>query len=447
MLTGTKLKVGPPEPVLHTPQNRDRLARQYRNVRAASLALAAPLAPEDQVIQSMPDVSPTKWHLAHTTWFFETFILKPKVRSYGEFHPGFDYLFNSYYHTVGRMHERPRRGLISRPTVDEVRGYRDHVDAAMTCLLDEAGAELWDAIAPLTEIGLNHEQQHQELLLMDIKHVLSCNPLHPAAYGDAPGNPGKPPEAGWISFEGGTVPVGTSGPAFAFDNEGPRHDELLAPFQLAARPVTNSEYLDFIRDGGYDQVHLWLSDGWEKINTEGWRAPLYWLERDGEWSEFTLAGLKPLDPDRPVVHVSFYEASAFANWAGKRLPTEFELEIAAADADPLSGNQFDAPEGATPIQAPEPRPASSSGNGSPNRLYQIYGDVWEWSASAYAPYPGFKPLAGSLGEYNGKFMCNQLVLRGGCSATPRGHMRPTYRNFFPPHARWQFSGIRLAADA
>jgi ergothioneine biosynthesis protein EgtB len=444
MLTGTKLKVGPPEAGQAGP-DPESLERRYRTVRAATRALSDPLPFEDQVIQSMPDVSPTKWHLAHTTWFFETFILKPRLRSYTEFHPQYDYLFNSYYHTVGTMHARPRRGLLSRPTVREVDDYRTHVDAAMLRLFNEACSGHWNEIAPLVELGLSHEQQHQELMLTDIKHVLSCNPLFPAAYDDPPASGAAASETGWRGFDGGIVSIGADGSRFAFDNESPRHDVLLPPFRLATKPVTNGEFLAFMEDGGYDRVDLWLSDGWIRVNEEGWRAPLYWLERDGEWFEFTLAGLKTLDPHRPVAHVSYYEADAYAAWAGARLPTEFELELAAASCDPLCGNQFDSPDAATPVCAPEPRPAGAADEGG--GLQQVFGDVWEWSASAYAAYPGFRPLAGSLGEYNGKFMCNQLVLRGGSCATPRGHLRASYRNFFPPAARWQFSGIRLAAAA
>ncbi len=461
MNAGIKLKSGPPDDCFgqDTPAEdpgdiRGHLTQRYHAVRTASRLIAAPLSPEDQTIQSMPDVSPTKWHLAHTTWFFETFLLKSFVNGYQDYDPVFAHLFNSYYHTVGSMHPRPRRGLLSRPTAVEVQGYRAHVDEAMDRLLTTVPTRDWPQVETLVTLGLHHEQQHQELMLTDIKHVLSCNPLMPAAYpasvpGSAPRSVDAMQEAAplsWREFAGGLCDIGHGADGFTFDNETPRHPELVPAFSLASRPVTNGEYLEFIKDGGYDTVTLWLSDGWARIQETGWRHPLYWREQDGTWYEFTLHGMMPLDLTRPVAHVSFYEAQAFADWAGKRLPTEFELELALASA-PKAGNLLFSgrpPERDTPIAltAPEPQAALKAGAGE---CVQLYGDVWEWTRSAYAPYPGFKPLSGSLGEYNGKFMCNQFVLRGGSCATPADHIRATYRNFFPPDACWQFSGIRLAA--
>ena len=406
------------------------LSDLYAAVRARSEALVAPLSPEDACVQSMPDASPAKWHLAHTTWFFEHFVLADRLPGYQVFHERFGYLFNSYYFTVGQMHLRPRRGLVTRPSLQEVRAYRAHVDAAMQRLLDAAAGH--DDLEQLVVLGLHHEQQHQELILTDIKHLLAQNPLLPA-YAEPP--PGTPHAAGpleWLPGPAGIVEVGHGGGDFAFDNETPRHRALLRDHVLASRPVTNAEYREFIEDGGYATTALWLSDGWSTVVAEGWQRPLYWQE-DLEQA-FTLHGLQPLSPDAPVAHLSYYEADAFARWAGARLPTEFEWEAAAAQA-PVAGNFADS-------GVLEPR-AGAPGPG----LRQLYGDAWEWTASPYAPYPGFRPLAGSLGEYNGKFMCSQLVLRGGSCATPAGHVRPTYRNFFYPAQRWQFSGLRLAKDA
>lgn len=445
MSMGIKFKSGPP------PDKSDSLSAdhaglldKFRRVRAMSESLTAPLHIEDQVIQSMPDVSPTKWHLAHTTWFFETFLLKKYLPKYSVYNKDYAFLFNSYYHTVGRMHARPRRGLLSRPTVEDVWSYRRHVDDAMECLLKDGGSGPWDDIAFVAEVGLNHEQQHQELILTDIKHVLSCNALFPAAYKPLP-----PVEAGQISqmtyraFDGGMMPVGHEGPDFCFDNETPRHDAHIRPFRLGARLVTNGEFLDFIEDGGYRAVELWLSDGWAANLTEERTAPLYWHCQDGAWFEFTLSGLVPLQRSKPVCHVNFYEAQAFASWAGKRLPTEFELEI-ALQASPTNGNLLTASQEGEALRVPEP--CAVKPDRSFEGIAQLYGDAWEWTMSSYAPYPGFKPLEGSLGEYNGKFMCNQYVLRGGSCATPADHIRATYRNFFPAGASWQFSGIRLADD-
>ncbi len=420
------------------------LALRYREVRAATEALAAPLSAEDQTVQSMPDVSPTKWHRAHTTWFFETFVVEPRGPSYRVFHPAFGFLFNSYYETVGSRHPRPERGLLSRPGIEEVARYRRHVDQAMDRLLmDERQAEVLD----LVELGLHHEQQHQELMVMDIKHVLSRNPLHPA-YSE-PGalrrNPRPVEKTGWIEHRGGLVSIGAHGRAFSFDNERPRHRVHLLPFALAQRPVTCGEWLEFMDDGGYERPELWLSEGWAMVQAEGWRAPLYWsapspwaFEGDrlapDEWHVFTLHGLRPVDPAESLCHVSLYEADAFARWAGARLPTEAEWEVVATEK-------------ASAVWPEHPGVAKDPLH--PRRVDEqpgFLGDVWEWTQSAYSPYPGFRPAAGAVGEYNGKFMVNQYVLRGGCCATPPGHIRVTYRNFFPASARWCFAGLRLARD-
>ncbi len=397
----------------------------YRRVRSLTETLAAPLSPEDQTVQSMPDVSPTKWHRAHVTWFFETFVLAPNRAGYEPFHPDFGYLFNSYYEQVGRRHPRPERGLLTRPGAAEIGAYRRHVDDAMTAYLPDAP----DAVLDLVELGLHHEQQHQELLLMDIKHVLSVNPLS-QAYRDLPTDLGGAPRAqGWVEHPGGLVEVGHDGSGFAFDNEGPRHSQWLEPFALADRAVTNGDWLAFIDDDGYRRPELWLSDGWAAVQAAEATAPFYWQWREGAWTEFTLAGAAALDPTRPVVHLSYYEADAYARWADARLPTEAEWEAVAAGR-PVVGRGLD-PDRLRPE------------TGSPGDL-GLFGDVWEWTSSAYLPYPGFRPAPGAVGEYNGKFMVSQHVLRGGSCATPAGHLRPTYRNFFPPGAQWAFSGLRLA---
>jgi ergothioneine biosynthesis protein EgtB len=426
-----------------SPLARTDLADRFAAIRRDSEALAANLTPEDQAIQSMPDVSPTKWHLAHTTWFFETFILKPFDPAYGAFDPAFAYLFNSYYEAAGPRHPRPQRGLLSRPSVATVSAYRDHVTSALQRLIDRASEEVWREAATLIELGCHHEQQHQELILMDIKHVFSTNPLLPAYQQPQP--PQQPhaltnakPERGWAEYEGGVVEIGHAGCGFAFDNEGPRHKVWLDPFRLATHPVTCADFLDFIADGGYRRAEFWLSEGWTTLNEQSWQAPLYWRSAESEWRIFTLSGEKRLDPDEPVSHVSFYEADAFARWAGKRLPTEAEWEVAAADNIPLYGNLAD-----HGLYHPRAEPARLDGASG---LRQMIGDVWEWTASPYVAYPRFRPVAGAIGEYNGKFMSNQMVLRGGAAVTPRDHMRVTYRNFFPPAARWAFSGLRLAED-
>lgn len=388
---------------------RSVLAARYRQVRQASLDLTRGLTAEDQQVQSMPDVSPTKWHLAHVTWFFETFLLLPRLEGYQLFDADFSYLFNSYYEQVGERHPRPARGLLTRPSLAAVLEYRAHVDEAMARLIARDGG-----VAELVELGLNHEQQHQELLVMDIKHVFWSNPLLPAY------RPGSPPACSpsplsWQDFDGGLVEIGDAGEGFAFDNEGPPHRVWLEPYRLASRPATQGEWLAFIEDGGYRRPELWLSDGWATRQTQGWDAPLYWRQgADGGWQVFGLHGLRPLEADAPVLHVSHYEADAYAAWAGQRLPTEQEWESAMRLSPAL---------------------AESGGKG------------WEWTASAYLPYPRYRPPQGAIGEYNGKFMSGQMVLRGAAPDTPDGHSRQTYRNFFPPAARWAFSTVRLAEDA
>jgi ergothioneine biosynthesis protein EgtB len=419
--------------------DRDVVFARFTEARRESEALTANLTPEDQAIQSMPDVSPTKWHLGHTTWFFETFILTRFDPGYCMFDPAFAYLFNSYYEAVGPRHPRPERGLLSRPTIDVVSAYRDHVNAAMTRFVEDAPAEAWRETAPLLELGVQHEQQHQELILMDIKHVFSVNPLLPAY--QAPRLQVRAPvgRVEWVEFAGGLAEIGHCGSTFAFDNETPRHKVWLEPFRIATRPITCGEYLGFIEAGGYQRPEFWLSDGWATVCQQGWEAPLYWRREDGEWSIFTLSGRCRLNPAEPVCHVSFYEADAFAKWAGRRLPTEAEWEIAAAGL-PVSGNFAESRH-----FHPSADNAAALGGDKPI-LRQMFGDAWEWTASPYSPYPRFRAAAGAVGEYNGKFMCNQMVLRGGAAVTPAGHIRPTYRNFFPPSARWAFAGLRLAED-
>jgi ergothioneine biosynthesis protein EgtB len=419
--------------------DRDAAIERLTEIRRESESLAANLTSEDQSIQSMPDVSPTKWHLAHTTWFFETFILTRLDPDYRLFDPAFAYLFNSYYEAVGPRHPRPERGLLSRPAVDVVAAYRDQVSAAMIKFIEGAPAETWRAASPLVELGLQHEQQHQELILMDIKHVFSVNPLLPAYQAPRPQIRGSATPLSWLEFAGGLVEIGHHGPAFAFDNETPRHKVWLEPFRLATRPVSCGEYLGFIEAGGYEAPEFWLSDGWAMLREQGWQAPLYWSLENGEWSIFTLSGRCRLNPAEPACHVSFYEADAFAKWAGKRLPTEAEWEI-AAERLAASGNFADSRH-----FHPRADGAATPAAGKPT-LRQMFGDVWQWTASPYIPYPRFRPAAGAVGEYNGKFMCNQMVLRGGCAVTPPKHVRASYRNFFPPSARWVFAGLRLAED-
>ncbi|WAK00882.1 ergothioneine biosynthesis protein EgtB [Methylobacter sp. YRD-M1] len=409
---------------------------QYLSVRHETEQLCEPLAIEDYGIQAMPDVSPPKWHLAHTSWFFETFLLAPYLPGYQVYHPRFGYLFNSYYQTVGSFFPRPQRGLLSRPTVEEVYRYRAHVDGAMAELLDNTDASRRDQIISRTVLGLHHEQQHQELLLTDIKYNFAFNPLRPA-YRPAPEPVGKLPVLmQWLGYDGGLREIGFSGTGFAYDNETPRHKVFLEDFQLASRLVTNGEFLAFIEDGGYRRADLWLSDGWAALQQRDWQAPLYWEKPDGEWWTLSLAGLRRLDLSEPVCHVSFYEADAYARWCGKRLPSEAEWEVAAQDCE-SRGNLR---------EAGFLQPVAAEA-GARNEPVQLFGDVWEWTQSPYRPYPGFQPLSGSLGEYNGKFMCNQMVLRGGSCVTPQSHIAATYRNFFYPADRWQFMGIRLAGDA
>jgi ergothioneine biosynthesis protein EgtB len=411
------------------------LLERYRRVRSFTSELCSNLEPEDCVVQSMPDASPAKWHLAHTTWFFETFVLKQWLTGYRAEVPEYAFLFNSYYNAAGDMHRRDLRGLISRPTVVEAHRYRRSVDAHIAELLGSADGELLEELEPVMVLGLNHEQQHQELLLTDIKHMFAQNPLRPVfAEATNRATSSAAPAQQFTTFDEAIVEIGHSGHAFSYDNEGPRHRALVPAFSLANRLVTNGEYLAFMEAGGYQRPEFWLSLGWTAVNEQRWQAPLYWEKREGQWWNFTLSGFRPVDPAEPVTHISYFEADAYANWEGARLPTEFEWERAAAQL-PLDGNFVES-------RRFHPAPASS-----PNEsLQQMFGDVWEWTRSAYLPYPGYRAAPGALGEYNGKFMCNQMVLRGGSCATSRDHMRLTYRNFFPPDKRWQFSGIRLARD-
>ncbi|HEV7523677.1 MAG TPA: ergothioneine biosynthesis protein EgtB [Acidimicrobiia bacterium] len=390
---------------------RVALHDRYRRVRDLTEALAAPLSDEDQVVQSMPDASPTKWHRAHTTWFFETFLLSPCVERYAQFDPAYAYLFNSYYEAVGPRHPRPQRGLLSRPSVGEIARYRAHVDDAMHELIDKSNADA----AELIVLGLHHEQQHQELLLMDIKHVLHSNPTDPA-YAESTHTPVAATPLHFAPVHGGNTEIGDDGPGFSFDNERPRHVVHLEPVGIANRLVCAHEYLEFIADDGYRRPELWLSDGWYAVQQNGWEAPLYWRDDGADgWSVFTLGGRRPLDANEPVVHVSHYEADAYARWRDARLPTEFEWEHAVACSPP-------------------------------DTLSEIDDVAWQWTSSAYLPYPRFRPPAGAVGEYNGKFMSGQMTLRGGARQTPLGHTRVTYRNFFPPSSRWMFGGVRLALD-
>jgi ergothioneine biosynthesis protein EgtB len=402
---------------------------RYEEVRRFTEELAAPLSPEDQTVQSMPDVSPTKWHRAHTSWFFETFLLRPSLEGYEPFHPAYSFIFNSYYEAVGARYPRAARGHVSRPGVADIARYRRHVDEAMDRLL--VGPLSQEALELVT-LGLHHEQQHQELLIMDVKHVLSCSPLQPAYRAMAVAAPTEPPKAEWIDHEGGPLEIGHDGPAFSFDNERPRHAVQLAPFSIADRPVSCGEWMAFIDDDGYRRPELWLSEGWETVGQQGWEAPLYWSRPadDEGWRLFTMGGERLVDAAEPVCHVSYFEADAFAHWAGARLPTEAEWEVAATGSVPEGGFAH--------LDRLHPRPAGPTTS--------MYGDVWQWTSSAYAAYPGYRIPPGAVGEYNGKFMVNQYVLRGGCCATPPGHIRATYRNFFPAGARWAFSGVRLARD-
>ncbi|NUS39527.1 MAG: ergothioneine biosynthesis protein EgtB [Lysobacter sp.] len=426
------------EAILDSPAS-DRLADRYAQVRARTGALAAPLSAEDAMVQSMPDASPAKWHLAHTTWFFEQFVLGARP-GYRPLHPEWAYLFNSYYQGVGPMHPRPKRGLLSRPSLDAVRAWRETVDARVDAALARGDCDV--AMLQALELGLQHEQQHQELLLTDLQHALWSNPLQPAYRDDLPPPPAPASALQWQRFDEAMIEIGAPGwpapndaaPApFAYDNESPRHRVLSPAFALATRPVSNDEYRGFIADGGYRTPALWLSDGWALLQEQGWQRPLYW--RDDLTHAYTLGGVRALAPHAPVAHLSLYEADAFARWAGARLPTEAEWERAAAGRVPQADDNF--------VEAGLLQPRGNAGTG----MRQLFGDVWEWTASAYLPYPGFRPWTGTVGEYNGKFMSGQCVLRGGSCASPRGHLRASYRNFFQPSARWQFAGLRLSRDA
>lgn len=413
----------------------EALAARFRDVRGRTTALAAPLSPEDCAVQSMEDASPTKWHLAHTTWFFETFVLEGSEPEYRAFDDSFRVLFNSYYNAVGEQHPRPRRGMLTRPALSEVLRYRESVDAALLRQL-EAGSFSTESLG-VVELGLHHEQQHQELILTDVLHLLSCNPQRPAYRDDLEPSPAREPiPIVWHRGAEGIQSIGHPGVGFGFDNEGPRHKVLVAPHEVASRLVNNAEYLEFMQDGGYARPELWLSEGWTQRQREGWEAPLYWERNEESWQAFGLAGLQGVVPSEPVVHVSFFEADAYARWAGARLPLESEWELAAREPGP-EDNLLD-------IGRLHPVAAPSRAGAGP---LQLFGDAWEWTGSPYHAYPGYRPNPGALGEYNAKFMSNQYVLRGGSCVTPRGHIRASYRNFFPGHARWQWTGLRLARDA
>nr|WP_245497769.1 ergothioneine biosynthesis protein EgtB [Rhizobium ruizarguesonis] len=408
------------------------MQRFFREVRRTSAILGEPLSDADATVQSMPDASPSKWHLAHTTWFFEAMVLTPHLPGYQVYDAGFSFLFNSYYETLGARQPRPRRGMITRPSLSEILAYRKYVDDAVDRLLSSPAAQ---DVAELVELGCHHEQQHQELLLTDILHLFAHNPLCPAYRDPAPVaiEMRASPALTFTAFDGGIYEVGHGGPGFAFDSEGPRHRVLIEPFRLADRPVTNADWISFIEDGGYGKTLLWLSEGWARALADDWALPLYWEKRDGQYWTMTLRGFQPVDLAAPVAHISYFEADAFATWAGKRLPTESEWEVATRGLG-LDGNFLDA-------NRLRPKPAAPRAG-----LQQMFGDVWEWTRSPFTPYPRFRAVEGAVGEYNGKFMSGQFVLRGGSCVTPRGHVRASYRNFFPGHTRWQFSGLRLAED-
>ena len=417
------------------PRHSCSLSERLFAARRLSLELTRGLTAEDMTVQAMDDASPTKWHLAHTTWFFETMLLTPYLDNYVVFDESFNYCFNSYYESLGSRQPRPKRGLLTRPSSETVRAYRAYVDNRLEKLCS-AGFTPESEVMRVIEIGINHEQQHQELMLTDILALFAANPLRPTYRPPHP-RPGSPePEPlRWIAYDGDVYEVGHAGEGFAWDNETPRHRQFIHPFRLADRLVTNAEWLAFIEDGGYRTFSLWLSDGWTIVNREGWQAPLYWQERDGQWLTMTLEGIQSVDRAAPVAHVSYYEADAFARWAGHRLPTEFEWEIAANGAERRENNLSSG--------ALRPLPSRSSRNGKPS---QMFGDIWQWTQSAYLPYPGYRAPQGALGEYNGKFMVGQQVLRGASCVTPAGHTRASYRNFFYPHQRWQFAGLRLASE-
>jgi ergothioneine biosynthesis protein EgtB len=424
------------EPTLSVESSRSTLVDRLFETRQLSIELAQPLSAEDMTVQPMEDASPTKWHLAHTTWFFETFVLTRYAAGYRPFNEAFSFCFNSYYEAIGQRQPRGLRGLLTRPSAKDVMRYRAHVDEALRRLLSQS--DFLDELADVVEIGINHEQQHQELLLTDILSLFAANPLRPAyrpALAFSNRDVAEP--VTWLSYGGGIWKVGHAGSGFSWDNEHPRHDVLVQPFRLADRLVTNGEWLAFMSDGGYRTPSLWLADGWSLINREQWRSPLYWEEHSAGWRQMSLEGLVAVQPADPVCHISYFEADAFARWAGKRLPTEFEWEIAAAELA-VTGNTL-----ATRALRPLPAPKAAN-TGSPR---QMFGDVWEWTQSAYLPYPNYRPASGAIGEYNGKFMVSQQVLRGASCATPEGHSRASYRNFFYPHQRWQFVGLRLAAEA
>lgn len=418
--------------------SREYLVEKYNAVRKFTHALSEPLEIEDFVIQSMPDVSPAKWHLAHTSWFFEEFVLNKVNSNYESIHPKYSYLFNSYYVQAGERFDRPRRGLLSRPTVKDIFDYRRHVDEYMNDFLRKTTDDKLKEFAEVVEIGLNHEQQHQELFLYDIKHVFSINPLYPVYAKKYPEIVENIPEQKFIEFEEGVFKIGNDEDSFGYDNEFPIHKEYIHPFSLSNRLVTNGEFIEFIEDDGYRRPELWLSDGIAAVEEKGWKAPMYWMKEDGEWWIFTLTGRHKVNENEPVIHVSHYEADAFARWKNARLPTEAEWEI-AADKIPVEGNFVDDANF-------HPVPLVEDTKDKALRLNQIYGDVWEWTQSAYLPYPGYNPPEGAIGEYNGKFMSNQIVLKGGSCATAKNHIRKTYRNFFYPHNRWQFAGLRLAKN-
>jgi len=423
------------EPILKsTPKrhSREHLIDRYQSIRTFSEELVEPLETEDFVIQAIENTSPTKWHLAHVSWFFETFVLEKAIPDYESMHPQYSYIFNSYYLQTGEPHTRSKRGLLSRPTVEQVFEYRSYVDEQILNFLKNASEDQLSEFGPVIEIGNHHEQQHQELMITDFKYLFAQNPLYPK-YKDLNLPEGStPPPINWIEFKEGIYNIGSDGGEYTYDNEHPRHRKFLESFALADRLVTNGEYMEFMEEGGYERSPLWLDDGWATVNKRDWSSPLYWTKKDGDWYHYTLGGLKKVNPNEPITHVSYYEADAFARWAGARLPREAEWEVAAGDK-PYTGNFVESGNF-------HPRPLQETANG----LKQIYGDVWEWTMSSYEPYPGYEPLPGALGEYNGKFMCSQYVLRGGSCATSETHIRKTYRNFFYPDARWQFNGIRLA---